>query len=137
MVQQVTTHEETHVREMFHKVFHEGNLDAADQYVAANMELHLLHKRMNNLLEWKQLAMTLTQAFPDIQYECEDFVVEGNKIAFRWEARGTHKGEMWGVPASDKKLIWHGITLFHFEEGKISKGWTYSNFSEVLGSLAL
>lgn len=137
MAQQVTTHQEAIIRELFHKVFHEGNLNTADQYIAPNIEHHFLHKKVNGLKEWKQFALSLHEAFPDLRYELTDFVIEGDKVAFRWEGRATHKGELWGIASTNKKLIWHGMTLCQLQNGKVTKAWTYSNFAEVFGSLAV
>jgi predicted ester cyclase len=136
MPQQVATHHEALIRELFSKVFHEGNIQAADQYNVNDVELNFLHKRLTSLAEWKQMAQALRNAFPDLHYELYDFVVEGDKVAFRWEARGTHKGELWGLPASNKKLVWHGLSLYRMRGNKIGKGWTYSNFAEIYGSLS-
>lgn len=136
MAQQTVTHHETLIREMFSNVLHEGKMHEADRYLTHDVQLHLVHKNLNSLNEWKELAQSTKEAFPDLRYELSDFVIEGEKAAFRWEGRGTHKGEFWGLLPTGKKLVWHGLSLYHFKGGKISQAWTYSNFSEIFSKLS-
>ena len=62
-------------------------------------------------------------AFPDVQYTIEEQLAEGDLVASRWTVRGTHKGELMGIPATGKKIELTGITIQRFEGGKIAEEW--------------
>jgi predicted ester cyclase len=40
----------------------------------------------------KQYGRMFWAAFPDLQVTTDDMVAEGDKVALRWSARGTHQG---------------------------------------------
>src|SRR5690349_23162152 len=45
----------------------------------------------------KQLVAMYRTAFPDTQFELQDLIEEGDKVAARIAASGTHKGELMGI----------------------------------------
>jgi hypothetical protein len=40
----------------------------------------------------------MRQAFPDLQITIEEQIAEGDKVLTRFRTRGTHRGELWGIP---------------------------------------
>ena len=42
----------------------------------------------------------------------------------RWTGRGTHQGELMGVPPSGNRTEVSGITINRISEGKIAETWT-------------
>ena len=63
-------------------------------------------------------------AFPDLRVTVEDMVAEGDEVATRWSFRGTHQGELMGIPATGKQVEASGITIHRVSGGKIVEGWT-------------
>jgi predicted ester cyclase len=53
-------------------------------------------------------------AFPDIRITVEDQVAEGDKVATRVTVRGTHRGELEGMPPSGKRIEISAITIDRF-----------------------
>jgi steroid delta-isomerase-like uncharacterized protein len=72
----------------------------------------------------KQQAAMYGGAFPDIQMTVEEQVAEGDKVVTRWSARGTHQGELMGVPASGNQVTLTGITIARVADGKIQEEWS-------------
>jgi steroid delta-isomerase-like uncharacterized protein len=62
-------------------------------------------------------------AFPDTHYEIEDLVAEGDKVAVRFTYRGTHRGELMGIPPTGKVVTFTGIAIDRLEKGKIVEHW--------------
>ncbi|HXX14822.1 MAG TPA: ester cyclase [Candidatus Eremiobacteraceae bacterium] len=56
---------------------------------------------------------------PDLKFTVDDTISEGNKLVVYWTIRGTHRGEFLGVPATNKKVAFSGITINLIGEGKI------------------
>jgi predicted ester cyclase len=46
-------------------------------------------------------------------------VCEKDMLAVSWVISGTHKGEFWGIPPTNKKISMEGITINHIADGKI------------------
>jgi steroid delta-isomerase-like uncharacterized protein len=51
-------------------------------------------------------------------------VAEGDKVVWRWTAKGTHQGPLMGIPASGKPVAMSGITIERVVEGRITESWT-------------
>jgi steroid delta-isomerase-like uncharacterized protein len=61
--------------------------------------------------------------FPDIKFTIVDLFEADGKVATRWSARGTHKAEFLGVPATGKRVTVTGVTITRFSRGKIVESW--------------
>jgi len=65
----------------------------------------------------------LRAAFPDIHVDVEDAFGAGDKVAVRWVATMTHRGDGIGVPATGKSVRITGITIARFLNGQVIEGW--------------
>ena len=63
-------------------------------------------------------------AFPDLTMTASQVIAEGDYVAVRWTARGTHKGELFGMPATGKEATVTGITIDRWADGKLAESWT-------------
>lgn len=63
----------------------------------------------------------LYAAFPDFYTEIDDLVIdaEAGKIAVRWTATGTHRGEFEGVAPTGRTVVFHGIETLRVVDGLI------------------
>jgi len=63
-------------------------------------------------------------AVPDLSYTVEDQVAEGDEVVTRWTARGTHRGEFFGVAGSGARIEMSGIQIDRFDQsGKMVEEW--------------
>ena len=58
-------------------------------------------------------------AFPDFSHSIEELIAVGDKVILRAIDRGTHQGELNGIPATGKSIEFSVIAIFYFEDGKI------------------
>ena len=71
---------------------------AMEEFYADDIVLHLsTGGDISGLKNVKQVSGEEFSAFPDFHYAIDDMVAEGNKVAVRLTATGTHKGEFMGV----------------------------------------
>jgi steroid delta-isomerase-like uncharacterized protein len=68
-------------------------------------------------------------AFPDMKFEIQDLVAEGDKVVYRMTAKGTHKGELMGIPATGRTFSVRTIGIMRFKDGKVVEEW--ENFDEL------
>jgi len=71
----------------------------------------------------KQMMVSYTTAFPDLELTTEDIVAEGDKVAIRNTWRGTHQGTFQGLPPTGKQVRFTGTDIFRLEGGKIAEQW--------------
>ncbi len=79
--------------------------------------------------------LELRQAFPDFHATTEDRILDVHraKIVLRWTATGTHRGDLPGVPASGKVVLFRGIEILQARAGKIVERWGEWDQSGWLG----
>jgi ubiquinone/menaquinone biosynthesis C-methylase UbiE/predicted ester cyclase len=76
----------------------------------------------------RQSVAVYQALFPDLRFDVEDQVTEGEKVASRWALRGTHRG---------RKVELRGIVISRFEDGRIIEDWAASDTLELLRQLGL
>jgi steroid delta-isomerase-like uncharacterized protein len=65
------------------------------------------------------MAQMFRKAFPDMATRIETWVEEGDYVALRATATGTHKGEFMGVPATSKRTKTGLVSIVTVRNGKI------------------
>jgi steroid delta-isomerase-like uncharacterized protein len=103
-----------------------GDLDAVEDIYAPNYVLHdpsVPEEGRGPESARQQLAMTFRSAFPDLHTTLDDALAEGDKVAYRWTASGTHEGELMGIPPTGNRMRISGTTIARFSDGKIEEGW--------------
>lgn len=71
----------------------------------------------------KQHIAYFEAAFPRYEMIEEDMIAEKDQVVVRLTARGTHKGEFMGVPATGKSINIPGILIYRIANGKIIEHW--------------
>lgn len=107
------------------EVWNEGNLDALDDLLAeeyVNDSFPPGTPPGQSGLE--QTISMVRGGFPDLTLTPDDTVAEDDKVVQRWTGRGTHTGELMGVPPSGKEVSYQGISIYHVKDGKIAQDWT-------------
>jgi steroid delta-isomerase-like uncharacterized protein len=108
-------------RRLIEEVWNNRRLDVANDLIAAN---HTNHDPNTPDFgkgpeAYKRLVNLYTTAFPDLRIRIEDTVSEDDKLVISWNASGTHKGDLRGNPATNKKMSVEGITISRHSNGKI------------------
>ncbi|MEA2684819.1 MAG: hypothetical protein QOE93_14 [Actinomycetota bacterium] len=62
-------------------------------------------------------------ALPDHHTEVKDEIASEDRVVYRWETRGTHDGDFFGVPPTGKALLSRGMTILKIENGQIAELW--------------
>lgn len=71
----------------------------------------------------KQALEIFRNAFPDSQIAIEQLVAEGDKVVDHATFRGTHTGDLFGVPPTGKPVIIHASDVYRIADGKIVELW--------------
>ena len=74
---------------------------------------------------------------PDLTLTVQDVTPDGDRVAARWAAHGTHTGEMFGIPPTGNRIDIRGISFFRFADGKIAEDWVEENTLSVLQQLGV
>ena len=114
------------VRRFIEEVWNKGNLNSLDQHIAAGHKNHP-NSSAPDFGEGPQgvgkLVSMYRMAYPDTKLTVDDQIAEGDQVVTRWTAAGTHKGELMGVPATNKQVKVTGIFIDRVADGKIMESW--------------
>jgi len=110
------------VRRLYAEVMGKGNMAEADELLSTNYVEHLPVPTPGRE-GLKQLVMMVLSAFPDIHPTVEDAVAEGDRVAVRIVARGTHQNAFMGIPPSGKAVEWREMHIYRVVGGKIVEHW--------------
>ncbi len=102
-----------------------GNLDALDELLADDFVEHEGMPGMPTGREGtRQLFTMLAAAFPDMNWEPQDILVDGDKAVARVQFTGTNDGEFMGMPATGKSVSVQVIDIVRFgEDGLAREHW--------------
>jgi steroid delta-isomerase-like uncharacterized protein len=127
------------VRRLYEDVWNKRKLELVSDIISPS---HALHD--NNFPgssvgpeAYRAQMATYLAAFPDLRFTVEDIVAEKDKVAASWTISGTHKGEIWGVRPTNKKMSLDGITIHHIANGKIIDSYISSDALGLMRQLGI
>ena len=108
------------------EIFGGGNYDLADALVGSDAVGHdpALPEPVKGPEGLKEAARGYRAAFPDLKLTVDIAIAEGDFVTVRWTARGTHKGDLFGIAPTGKQATVTGITIDRYAGGKIAESWT-------------
>lgn len=112
------------LRAFMQKVWNEKNVDCISQYVASEYTVYRDNadpwegKTLNHD-DFKARLNYSFNSFPDINFDIKMAISDGDFVAITWVMTGTNTGSIGGYPPTNKKIQANGITIYHFNDGKV------------------
>lgn len=78
----------------------------------------------------------LRKGFSDLRVEILEQIAERDLVATRKKIYATHTGEIFGIPASHKKVEIDIIDIIRLENGQYLEHWGQSNFADILKEIS-
>jgi steroid delta-isomerase-like uncharacterized protein len=113
-------------RRVWEEIFSRGNLAVADEIFSANFidsgpaTLPGLPQGPESI---KIIVSVYRNAFPDLNITVDEQFAEDDKVVTRWTSRGTHLGELAGIPPTGKSVSISGVSIDRFAGGLIVESW--------------
>jgi steroid delta-isomerase-like uncharacterized protein len=113
------------VRRFLDEVFGGGNLELVDEIFSPDYVLHdpAVPGEVSGTEGIKQYVGMYRGAYPDTHFTIEDQIAEGEQVVTRWKGQGTHRGELLGIPPTEKLVTVTGIEFDRVSGGKIEEAW--------------
>ena len=102
------------------------------ELIAPDMVLHEASKTSQGLEAYQQFVSMYYTAFPDLHISVEAIVAEGDRIVARYTGRGTHQGELMGIPPTGKPISVANILIARIANDRVVEQWLNT---DVLGML--
>src|SRR4030095_11501440 len=74
----------------------------------------------------------LRGAFPDRVDVIEEVIAEGDQVGMLFRFTGTHRGNLFGIPPTGKKVDVHEIAILRIADGKMVEGWFMADEAGLL-----
>lgn len=127
---------------LIEEVWNKGHLQIVDQLIAPQYKV--IHdpgdpweRQTLDLATYKNRVKMSRDVLPDQKFAIEDLVSEDNKVAVSWKFTGTQKGDLSGLPATNKKVSISGLTIYYFSHGKMIGHWQVLDKLSLLGQLGV
>ncbi len=126
------------MRRLFDEVLTQNNLDLIDELYAEDYEfdapaLASGGSQNHGREAFKGRVQAFRAAFPDISYEIQNIVSDGNIVATKFIMSGHHKGPFAGFQPTGRYSSVTGVHFAHLVNDKIKKTWAgFTNIGEAL-----
>ena len=118
----------------FDEVWNKGRGEAIEEMFASEGVAHGLGEgKMQGPASFKAFHGVFRGAFPDVQVRIDDMVAEGDQVAYRFTASGTHRGGHLGFAATERPMNIQGMGFVRVANGMIVEGW---NVLDQLGMMS-
>jgi steroid delta-isomerase-like uncharacterized protein len=114
------------VRKIVEEMFNRGNLNVAPDIFAAEF-VDRGHEQVADKHDgpegFARFVSAVRSALPDLKAEIQNMVAEGDYVAMWNTAAATHRGELFGMPPSGKRISMRDFHFFRFADGRIVEHW--------------
>jgi steroid delta-isomerase-like uncharacterized protein len=123
----------------FYEPFNTGDMELYDEVLAPDWKDHPLHfpEQGPGREPWKQVVAYFRTSAPDLYVVNEDILVGGDKVAVRSTFRGTHQGELFGLPPTGKPIEAMAIDFHRIENGLIAETWHVEDYRTVFNQIGV
>jgi steroid delta-isomerase-like uncharacterized protein len=131
-----TTTTERHLADLFVEMTNTHNPDLVDRFVAADYVNHndfVADGREANRQFWAAFFTGL----PDVRVTMEDLLVCGDRVVGRFIYRGTHTGDLLGIPASGKPVEMRSIDIWRVKDGVFVEHWDELNLMQLFQQIGV
>lgn len=124
------------IRRIPEEVWSKGDMAAADTVFSADFVNHNpAFDHAPTREGYKQTVQQFRSAFPDLTMAVEHVLAEGNKVALRFRARGTHLGPFGAFPPSGRAIDFTGTGTARIDNGQIVELWVNGDLMGLLQQL--
>jgi steroid delta-isomerase-like uncharacterized protein len=117
------------------EAWNSGNLERYLDLYAEDIKLHAGSLELPNKNSVRQMYSGMFDAVSDIRLEIHEFFGVEDKLSARYTVTAKHTGDLMGMPPSGKEFAINGITIMHFDRGKVTERWDVDDSFEVLSGL--
>ncbi|POM23504.1 SnoaL-like polyketide cyclase [Actinomadura rubteroloni] len=120
-------------RRIIEEGFSKGDVDVLDEVMTPDFVNHNAPPGMDTGIDGvKQVIRVERTGFPDLNVEIiRDFEVDGFVIQ-QVRLTGTHKGPVFGVPATGRTVVWNEIHIAKIRDGRVAEHWACNDLHSLL-----
>lgn len=123
MSAQQNQHNITQIKKLFDEGFSKGNFAIYDEVMATNVKYidPAMPTHRDGLQAVKEAERIYQRAFPNKKVKIDDIFAAEDRVVVMWTCHATQKGDLQGIPATNRDIKVSGISIYRFANGKITE----------------
>lgn len=81
--------------------------------------------------------MAYEKSFPNYELIADDYICENDKVVVRARVKGTHTGDLMGIPPTGKTIDLPFSVIYQVRDEKIVKGWLFIDRMDLMEQLGI
>jgi steroid delta-isomerase-like uncharacterized protein len=117
----MTAEENKAIALRFAQIWGQAPLEIIDELASPDLMVSypLMLAPAHGSAAFKDFIRGLRVGVPDVELEVHEAIAEGDKVASSWTMRGTHSGELNGIPPTGKTVVLKGMSISRLVNGKV------------------
>ncbi len=110
------------VRRCLEDIVARGDLAVAEKVLAEDVVFHTANGAvLRGRREFQHFAQQMREAFPDLRFEIEEEMADGDRVATRYTMRGTFQSTLMGLLPNGEEFAVQGIDTFRLRDGRVAE----------------
>lgn len=118
------------------ETWNRGDLAGLCQFWAPEM-IHHTREHAHGFENVKNIVGGFMKAFPDLHFQIDDIVAEGDRVVTRMTATATHLGDYMGLSKTGKKINCTVLGIARLANGKIAEHWGVTDELAMMQQIGL
>jgi len=123
-------------RRIFEELWNGKNPAVIDELVASDYQGHTPNQDLKGADGYRAFYNAYVTAFPDCHLAIGDSIAEGDTVVTPYVFKGTHQGDLMGIPPTGKQVAVEGVAFSRYSGGKLAEGrllWDSLGLMQQLG----
>ena len=105
------------------KAFNDREWETLRGLLADDVVEHGVHEEFHGPDEIVEFLQEYFEVFPDYEGSTEELLVDGDVVAVRYEASGTHSDSYEEIEPTGHTVEWSGMATYELDDGRITEVW--------------
>ena len=125
------------VRRFYEELWNEWDLAVADELVADDVRFRgTLGTELTGREVFKGYVADTRAAFSDWHNRIDELIDAGGVVVARITCSGTHTGELWGTPATGRRVSYPAVGIFRLRDGVIQQAFVVGDTKELVRAIS-
>jgi len=123
-------------REFIEEIFNHGRLEKLNDFLSPSYQLRdSAPGTPAGPQSVAGIVKLFRSAFPDINISIEEQIAEGDLVSSLTTTSGTHRGPVFGVQPTNRRINVPGLTMVRVVDGRIMESWVKNDTVALLKQL--
>jgi C-1 hydroxylase len=118
------------------ETWNRGDLAALTKFWSPDL-IHHTRSGAHGYDDTRRIVGAIMHSFPDMRFQIEDAIAEGDRVVTRMTWRGTHTGDYMGAPPTGKVVSCALIGIARLEGGRIAEHWGVTDELHMMQQMGL